>query len=524
MRGRLARIPRPVLAGLLVFAGAWGLYAVTTQPLTGYEPESATAAEGLVLEGHLYEPENGTPQLQSNAPGRNGHLYARTGLPQALLEAPFSAAGHLADDAFGHFSTFPNAYAFLWFYNPFVAALGALAIFALVFITRRSLRWATGIAVLFVFASIAWPYSKIGMDTTFMAASIGAFALGAWARRSPSALSWGLTGFVTGTAMATKPYALVFIAPMAVLLWPSWLSFDRERRVRLGISFCALIVFWLAVIAWYNWYRGGSITTFGYAESGLTLTAPINFLGLLFSPGKGLVLYSPLVVLGAFGMRRLWREDRSLAAALGVYFLGLAAVVGSTTYWGDEVWGPRYLVPAAWTMLVPIAWWADSTTRRKAVAWVAAVAIGVQVVGVAAQYSHYLKVVRALTGVPILRDREGVSTERIPYGIDSMRWIPQLSPLLVQSEELLSTQVVERITGDGLTISYLPVEGPAHTADLSEPKLRTRLDFWWSAAPRYRWLATLVAAIVLAVAAAAWIALYRISFEDRRLRVGRFRL
>jgi hypothetical protein len=148
----------------------------------------------------------------------------------------------------------------------------------------------------------------------------------------------------------------------------------------------------------------------------------------------------------------------------------------------------------------------------------------VQVIGVAAQYSHYLRVVRALTGVPLLRDRQGVSTERIPYGIDPMRWIPELSPLVVQTEELLSTQVVERITGEGLTISYPPFEGPAHTVDLSEPKLQTRLDFWWSAAPRYRWLATFLAAVILAVSAAAWIALYRISFERRFLKVGRFRL
>jgi hypothetical protein len=524
MRGRLARIPRPALAGLLVFAASWGLYAVTTQPLTGYEPETATAAEGLVLEGHLYEVEGGTPQLNSSAPGRNGHRYARAGLPQALLEAPFSAAGHLADDTFGHFSSFPNSYAFLWFYNPFVAALGALAIFALVFITRRSLRWATAIAVLFVFASIAWPYSKIGMQTTFMAATIGAFAIGAWARRSPSALSWGLTGFATGTAMATKPYALIFFAPIAVLLWPTWRSLDREGRFRLGIAVCAPVLLWLAVIAWYNWYRFGAVTSFGYPESTLTLTAPLNFLGLLFSPGKGLILYSPLVVLGAFGMPRLWRQDRALAAALATFFLGLTAVAASSTYWGDEVWGPRYLVPAAWTMLIPIAWWADSLTRRKAVAWLAAVAIGVQVIGVAAQYSHYLKVVRALTGVPLLRDREGVPTERIPYGIDPMRWIPELSPLVVQTEELLSTQVVERVTGEGLTISYPPFEGRSRTVDLSEPKLRTRLDFWWSAAPRYRGLATLLAALILAVSVAAWVALYRLSFGRGFLRVGRFRL
>ncbi len=42
-----------------------------------------------------------------------------------------------------------------------------------------------------------------------MAAVMAAFALALWARRSPSALSWGLTGLVTGAAVATKAYALL---------------------------------------------------------------------------------------------------------------------------------------------------------------------------------------------------------------------------------------------------------------------------------------------------------------------------
>jgi hypothetical protein len=515
MRRRLARIPRPAKAGLLVFAGAWALFAFATQPLTGYEPETGAVAEGLVLEGHLYDIEGSTPKLKADIPGRDGHFYARAGLPQPLLMAPFYAAGHLADQAFGHFSTDPEGYAFLWFYNPFMAALAALALFYLVLMARGSLRWASAISFLFVFASIAWPYSKIGMETTFMAAIIGAFALGVWARGSPSALSWGLTGLATGTAMATKPYALISILPIAVLLWPAFRSLDRDQRLRLGLAACAPILLWLVAIGWYNWYRFGGVTDFGYTESSLTLTAPLNFLGLLFSPGKGLILYSPLVVLGALGLPRLWRADRWLTAAMLLFFVSLTAVSAASSYWGDEVWGPRYIVPAAWVLLVPIAWWADSTTRRRVLAWVAAVAIGVQVVGVAAQYGHYLKVARALTGVPILRDREGVPRERIPYGLDTMRWIPELSPLLVQTEELLSTQVVEKVTGDGMTISYPPFEGRSRTVDLSEPKLQTPLDFWWSAAPRYKGLATLLAFAILAVSVAAWLALYRVSFERR---------
>lgn len=517
MRDRIANLPRSLLAGVLVFVMAFGLFSFTTQPLTGYEPETAAVTEGLVLEGHLWDKEDSPLPLKANFPGRGGHHYSTAGLLQPLLEAPFFAAGHLVDVNFGWFSTFPFAYVFLWFYNPFVAALAAVALFALILMTRGSIRWAAAIATLFVVASIAWPYSKIGMETTFMFAVLTAFALGVWARRSPSRLSWGLTGFAIGATAATKPYALIALPAIAVLLWPTFRALDRRRRAQLGLAACLPVLAWLAAIAWYNWYRFGSLTDSGYHESLLTLSAPLNVLGLLFSPGKGLIFYSPLVVLGALGLPRLWRRDRALTAALLVLLVGLTCIAGSTTFWGDEVWGPRYIVPAAWVLLVPIAWWADTAVRRKVLAAIASLAILVQVVAVSAQYAHYVYVVDALTGVPVYQDRFGVDRERIPYGNDPTRWVPELSALLIQTEGLVSSQIVDRLGGHGLEVTYAPFEGRSRTVNLSDPKLAMPLDFWWYPPPEHRWLARFIALLILLASLAAAVGLYRVSFGRRAL-------
>ena len=142
-----------------------------------------------------------------------------------------------------------------------------------------------------------------------MFAVMAAFALAFWARRSPSVLSWGLTGFATGAAVATKAYALVAVLPIAILLWPAFAALERRERLRLALAVCVPVLLWIGVIAWYNWSRFGDATEFGYAESPLTLSAPLNFLGLIFSPGKGLLFYSPLVVLGVLGLPRMWRAD-----------------------------------------------------------------------------------------------------------------------------------------------------------------------------------------------------------------------
>jgi hypothetical protein len=518
VRNYLSNLPRQLLAGVLVFIMAFGLFSFTTQPLTGYEPETAAVTEGLVLEGHFWDKEDSPLPLKANFPGRGGHHYSTAGLLQPLLEAPFFAAGHFIDVNVGWFNGYPFGYVFLWFYNPFVAALAAAALFALVFMTRRSLKWAAAIAFLFVVASIAWPYSKIGMETTFMAATLVAFALAAWARRRPTAVVWGLTGLAGGAAVATKPYALVTLVAIAVLLWPTFRAFDRRRRTELALAAFLPVLAWLAAIAWYNWVRFGSPTDSGYHESLLTLSAPLNVLGLLFSPGKGLIFYSPLVVLGALGLPRLWRQDQSLTAALLVLLAGLISIAGSTTFWGDEVWGPRYIVPAAWVLLVPIAWWADSTVRRKVLVVIASLGVFIQVVGVSAQYAHYVDVVDALTGVPVYQDRFGIDREKIPYGNDPTRWVPELSALLIQTEGLVSSQIVDRLGDHGLEVTYSPFEGRSRTVNLSDPKLSMPLDFWWYPPPEHKWLARFIALLILLASLAAAAELYQVSFG--RLALG----
>jgi hypothetical protein len=516
VRRRLTSLPAPVVAGALLFAMAFTLYGFTTHELTGYEPETGAVTEGLVLEGHFWDDEDSSQPLKADIPGRGGHHYARAGVLQPLLEAPFFAAGHLGDELLGSLTGNRAGYIALWFYNPFLAALAAVAVFALVLQARGSLRWGVAIGVLFVVASIAWPYSKIGMETTFMTALAASYALAVWARRSPSVLSWALTGLATGATVTTKPYAAVALVPVAILLWPAFLAIDRRQRLRLALAVCIPVLLWVGVIGWYNWMRFGSVTEFGYGEAPLTKSMPLAALGLLFSPGKGLVLYSPLVVLGALGLPHLLRRDPYLAAALLAGFLGLLFLSALSTYWGDEVWGPRYVVPVAWTMLVPIAWWADSVSRQKALAGLAAVAVLVQVIGVSAQYAHYTFAVRGLSGVPVYEDRLGVPAEEIPYGNDPTRWIPELSALLVQSEELLSSQVLERLGADGLEVTYAPFEGRSRTVDFSESPYKTPLDFWWAEPPSHAWLVRLLGLVVLLTSVAAGIALYVVSFGKRR--------
>jgi hypothetical protein len=168
------------------------------------------------------------------------------------------------------------------------------------------------------------------------------------------------------------------------------------------------------------------------------------------------------------------------------------------------------VVPAAWTLLLPIAWWADTRLRRQALIAVAVLALAVQVVGASAQYARYIGVVQRLSGVPIYKDREGVPLEKIPYGDDPTRWFPELSPILLQAEGLISSQVLNRFGQDGITATYAPFEGRSRSVNLSDPEVRMELDYWWYA-PLDTPAARLIALLMFGVGGAAAFGLYRVA-------------
>jgi hypothetical protein len=136
----------------------------------------------------------------------------------------------------------------------------------------------------------------------------------------------------------------------------------------------------------------------------------------------------------------------------------------------------------------------------------------VQIVAVSGQYAHYVDQVDALTGVPVYQDRFGVPREDIPYGNDPTRWIPELSALRLQAEGLISSQIVDRLGGDGIEVTYAPFEGRSRTVNLSDPALAIPLNFWWYPPPEHRWLVRFLALLLLLAGAAAAFALYRLAW------------
>jgi hypothetical protein len=503
---------------------AFGIYASTASPyLHGYDPQAAATAQGFFEDGHFEFPRYSLYATPPD-PGADGKLVSRVGLPQALLMVPFYGAGAVLDDAFPRAEgREPFAALGLGFYEPFVAACAA-ALFALVVLRlRRSLPWAVAGGILFTVASIAWPYSKIGMETTVMLGMLLLFA-GVVHAEGGSWRPWAVAGFGAGMTVAAKAYELVAVAVLLSLLVPALRSVDTRRRRTLIAAVLVPAAVWMLAVGWYNWSRFGSPFEFGQAAFEWTAWAPVHAIGFLVSPGKGLLWYSPLALLGLLGLKSLAAHDRRLARTVVIALAAAIAVVAVNTYWTDETWGPRYLVPVAWMLLLPLPFWAVTRRRQVILGGVAVVAVAVQFVGVVSSYESGLAVAQRALGFDPIAAMWGEPAA--PLGHDTERWVPGASPLVAQGALVASWAA----TGVGLppvTYTYHPRLGESHSVTIHR-KLINDLgvpDFWWL--PEHNGPLGLTALLAAAAALLAALHLTRAAAADpdapdwMRRRVGR---
>lgn len=156
-------------------------------------------------------------------------------------------------------------------------------------------------------------------------------------------------------------------------------------------------------------------------------------MGFFLWPGKGLLWYSPLVILGLLGLRGMHADQPRIARALVASLLLGTLVVSMISFWSDGTWGPRYLVALAWIPLLAIAWSATTAVRRRVLYGTAVVTVGVQLLAVIASPTHMLFMTDEWTGQEAFQHVAEVGYTT-PYGRDPFRWIPELSPLLFQAK------------------------------------------------------------------------------------------
>jgi hypothetical protein len=172
--------------------------------------------------------------------------------------------------------------------------------------------------------------------------------LALWLTMPRPCATWrvSLGGFSAAMMVACRPTAAVFAAAMTIGV--GW------RRPRDLLPFVAAAAPVAALLAWYNLHFFGSLTG-GYGSGGWHPTPGYvlgALAGTLFSPNRGLFIYSPWAALSLLSLPAAGARLRSypvVLAALAAVPLHLAAISAWPCWWAGGSFGPRF-----WTEVMPL--------------------------------------------------------------------------------------------------------------------------------------------------------------------------
>ena len=206
-------------------------------------------------------------------------------------------------------------------------------------------------------------------------AAMGRAHPSATARRSALLFGLGTTVWASSQSLGPQPFALLALSVAVLMLLKA--GDDPVWAGRAGVPLALAVAAWpasvaaalvLGVGAVWRWPKG-TLRLLAWAAPGIALRfaiqppLPARFgtglealgeglgtghLGLVVSPAKGLLVFTPVVIIAAIGMARAWGwGERWLVLTLGGAFVAQWALVGASRDWhGSPGWGPVTLTSA----------------------------------------------------------------------------------------------------------------------------------------------------------------------------------
>jgi hypothetical protein len=349
----------------------------------------------------------------------------------SLAMAPLYGLGMLARAVFPH-TGLELPQEFCLFFAQLVSAFGVTVFFLICTALAVPMRRALSAALLYGVATMVWPYAvEVHSEPLVALTLLGAFYSVIRFKTGASIMRLACAGCCLALAVLTRPEAMLLALPIGVHA----VHGVAVRAVGARQATRALVVLGsttmlgpLGVLAW-NYVRFGSPWDSGYAAEGFTTTPLVGLYGLLFSSGKGVFFYNPMLVVALFG----WRQFAA-AARVEAVTAGTTVVIGLcmyATFWnwaGDAAWGPRFLVTVLPFAIMPLAWvvwWRPRGLFCAAASLLIAASVAVQLLGtfvpIRADYEYK-------------QDRRHLAVERfLQIGDDPdvlLHYIPSFSPLV----------------------------------------------------------------------------------------------
>jgi len=338
-----------------------------------------------------------------SGPGLGGATYTQYTLGQTTALIPLYLLGRAFAGLAHTDCTDPAPAAILLtckLLGPLLGALLCVLFFALARLLGYARPLALGLTLLLAFGTSLWPDAQSNLEHTLesLLLLVAAYAAVRYTLQRRTEPLWvSVMGLAAGLEFVTRVSGIIvppiFLLYLLVLhrRWRPGAWWPAFRDDALTFALCLLPS--IGVNAAFNLLRFGSpLRTGPYADDSLGFPLWQGLPDLLLSPGKGLLWYSPAVLLLVLAARPFARRfplpARLFALIGGVYLLFYANV----NYWhGDPAWGPRYLYALLPYLILPLGevwrrWRAYPRPVRGVVVGVLACSFLVQFAAVSVSY------------------------------------------------------------------------------------------------------------------------------------------
>lgn len=327
-----------------------------------------------------------------------------------------------------------------FFVNSIIIALTSLIIFLIVNQIFKSAKIGFVIALIFNSATFIWPY-----NTSFFLQPALALILTTSVYfltkddRNLRQRDCVLSGLFLGMSILIHPSATILIP--GFLLYGIIKSKTREKVGVFIIGFISIATIQVVV----NYLKYDDPMNFGYNTIGV-ISEHSNWegiLGLLFSPGWGIVFYFPLIILVPLSLYRIYQDNKILLFLIIYSFVASWLFFGTlvTPHWsGFGAWGPRYFIPILPLLVISLGYFLAYMNKNHKIIFITLAIIGffINLLG---------KLVWYMTGYSY-----GWGIERLlekPDSFNYFAWVPYYSPILQHLKVLLSDygfQIMNPIT------------------------------------------------------------------------------
>lgn len=385
---------RAVRPYVLLFAGLSVIYHSNLRPIPSGDSLCTSLLPLSLLLDHTVTLDRFAPWLFSQVPYAHevirtigGHYYSGYPIGGPILVTPlylpllaFPGLRHLDPGSLVALARILEKFA--------ATTIAAFSSVVLLLLLKRitSSYWAWRLTLVNALGTLTWSIASqaLWQHTTGQLAILGSLLfLESWFQKRDSRGALWACGACSACALAIRPSNIILLLALAAAFWiarASVLEWARWAALPVAAGLAALA---------YNLYFF-HIPTGTYTYGMWAGSMWIGLAGLIFSPGRGVLFYIPVVLFAICAFLPAARATRAkhvpLMAAVTI-FSALHYVVMSRVggWWGGYCWGPRYLTEIMPLMIILIALGAPVLERpwvKRAFVTVAVYCVLIEAVGV----------------------------------------------------------------------------------------------------------------------------------------------